>query len=96
MLDFRGVLGLIHTKISVSCLELAEDWRTELQNFPGIHQLVVIIHLLLLLQGLTIGMVQGGKVGHTLHFHLRQLLLRGDHLVFYIGNGGLYRLDGAL
>ena len=30
VLDFRGVLGLIHTKISVSCLELAEDWRTEL------------------------------------------------------------------
>ena len=51
---------------------------------------------MLLLQGLTIGVVQGGKVGHTLHFHLRQLLLRGDHLVFYIGNGGLYRLDGAL
>ena len=30
VLDFRGVLGLVYAKVSVSCLKLAEDWRTEL------------------------------------------------------------------
>ena len=60
----------------------------------GVDHLVVVVHQLVGAQQAAVLLVDGRKL-HPFHFYLFQILA-GDHAVFHIGNGGLYRLDGAL
>ena len=93
VLDFRGVLGLVHTEVAISLLKVAQNWRTQTENFSCVHHLVVIVHLLLLLQGLIVSSIQGWKL-HSIYLHLLQCIIL-EHLVFSVGDGSLYGLDGA-
>ena len=60
----------------------------------GIDHLVVVVHELVGAQQAAVLLVDGRKL-HPLHLYLFQIFT-GNHAVFHIGDGGLYRLDGAL
>ena len=94
VLDFGGVLGLVHTEVGVAAAELLQKLRELAQNPVGIDHLVVVVHELVGAQQAAVLLVDGRKL-HPFHLYLFQVLAR-DHAVFYIGDGGLHRLDGAL
>ena len=94
MLDFGGVLGLVHTEVGVAAAELLQKLRELAQNPVGVDHLVVVVHELVGAQQAAVLLVDGRKL-HPLHLYLFQIFT-GNHAVFHIGDGGLYRLDGAL
>ena len=94
VLDFGGVLGLVHAEILVLVLDRLQHPGKFPQNLKGVDHLVVVVHASPLAQGLDVAVVEGGKV-HPFHLHLVQFL-PGEHLVFHIGKGGFQRFDGAV
>ena len=94
VLDFRGVLGLIHAVIPVPVPNRPQNLRILPENLEGIDHLVVVIHQLSVPQGLAVGLIEGREV-QALHLNFRQLLPL-EHLVLHIGDGGLEALYGAL
>ena len=62
VLDPGGVLGFVHADIRIRILKMGQDIRTDLQDFLGIHHLVIIVHPPLLPQHLVVPAVQLRKL----------------------------------
>ena len=84
MLDFRGILGLVHAEIAVLILKGSQHLRVLLQNPLGVHHLIVKIHYPPLQQLRPVLLVNGWEVVNT-GFQFADFL-GGKHLVFHIGD----------
>ena len=94
VLDPGGVLGFVHADIGEAVLKMGPHILVELQDFFGVHHLVVIVHPFIVPQGLAVFPVQLReflKAG----VQLPQPLLRQHH-IFGIGDALAQLLHHAL
>ena len=90
VLDFGGILGLVHTEVGVFALEVGQDVGVPAENPQGKDHLVVVVHAAVALQILPVTEIDGGEI-HPVHLNGPHLLIP-QHAVLAAGDAGAHLL----
>ena len=93
MLDFRGILRLIHMKITIFLLPCLQKLRLGSQDLQAVDHLIIVIHQPVIQKQLTVGIKQLEKLLTVLQ--LLDLFV-GKHRVFTVSNAGFALLQIAV